>query len=241
VPNETFRDWICNNYGEILEDSLEELDLRNYAVSFIVEDGTERQNGNPDQASVVRTATKGARRYGTDASAAGNEVRARDSRIPARENGSSQKAENGNGHDSPGIRDGWSGVGGSDFTPMARFMEIEPLELPLNSKYTFDTFVVGSCNQFAHAASQAVAESPAKTYNPLYVYGGVGLGKTHLMHAIGHAIKNRNRHLRLTYISSEKFMNELINAIRYDKTLNFREKYRSIDILLMDDIQFLAG
>src|SRR6185369_6439290 len=127
------------------------------------------------------------------------------------------------------------------FTPMARFMEIEPLELPLNAKYTFETFVVGSCNQFAHAASQAVSESPAKTYNPLYIYGGVGLGKTHLMHAIGHAIKNRNRHLRLTYISSEKFMNELINAIRYDKTLNFREKYRSIDILLMDDIQFLAG
>ncbi|MEK6280684.1 MAG: chromosomal replication initiator protein DnaA [Acidobacteriota bacterium] len=111
----------------------------------------------------------------------------------------------------------------------------------LNSKYTFDSFVVGSCNQFAHAASLAVAEAPGKTYNPLYLYGGVGLGKTHLMHACGHAIKQRNPHLRLSYLSSERFMNELINAIRYDKTQSFREKYRSVDVLLIDDIQFMAG
>jgi len=111
----------------------------------------------------------------------------------------------------------------------------------LNSKYTFDNFVVGSCNQFAHAASQAVAESPGKTYNPLYLYGGVGLGKTHLMHACGQAIKERNPHLKLSYLSSERFMNELINAIRYDKTQGFREKYRSVDVLLIDDIQFMAG
>ena len=111
----------------------------------------------------------------------------------------------------------------------------------LNSKYTFDGFVVGSCNQFAHAASLAVAEAPGKTYNPLYLYGGVGLGKTHLMHACGHAIKQRNPHLRLSYLSSERFMNELINAIRYDKTQSFREKYRSVDVLLIDDIQFMAG
>jgi chromosomal replication initiator protein len=121
------------------------------------------------------------------------------------------------------------------------FVDIEPLENSLNPKCSFQTFVVGSCNQFAHAASLAVAESPGKTYNPLYIYGGVGLGKTHLMHAIGHAIKERNRYLRLSYISAEKFMNELINAIRYDKAQTFREKYRSIDVLLMDDIQFMAG
>lgn len=125
--------------------------------------------------------------------------------------------------------------------PIARFVDIEPVELPLNPKYTFDTFVVGSSNQFAHAAAMAVAESPSKAYNPLYIYGGVGLGKTHLMHAIGHAIRARNKHLRLTYISSERFMNELINSIRYDKTLAFRERYRNIDVLLIDDIQFLAG
>jgi chromosomal replication initiator protein len=111
----------------------------------------------------------------------------------------------------------------------------------LNSKYTFDGFVVGACNQFAHAASLAVAEAPGKTYNPLYLYGGVGLGKTHLMHACGHAIKQRNPHLRVSYLSSERFMNELINSIRYDKTQGFREKYRSVDVLLIDDIQFMAG
>src|SRR5262245_36941486 len=122
-----------------------------------------------------------------------------------------------------------------------RFIDLEPVELRLNAKYTFDTFVVGSSNQFAHAAAQAVADMPSKTYNPLYIYGGVGLGKTHLMHAIGHLIKGRNPSTRLTYLSSERFMNELINAIRYDKTITFREKYRNIDVLLMDDIQFLAG
>lgn len=111
----------------------------------------------------------------------------------------------------------------------------------LNPKYTYDSFVVGSCNQFAHAASMAVAEAPGKTYNPLYLYGGVGLGKTHLMHACGNAIKRRNPHLRLSYLSSERFMNELINAIRYDKTQSFRERYRSVDVLLIDDVQFMAG
>jgi chromosomal replication initiator protein len=121
------------------------------------------------------------------------------------------------------------------------FVDIEPLDLPLNPRYAFDTFVVGSCNQFAHAAALAVADSPSKTYNPLYIYGGVGLGKTHLMCAIGHRIKVTHRHLRLCYISAEKFMNELINAIRYDRTMTFREKYRSIDMLLIDDIQFMAG
>jgi chromosomal replication initiator protein len=114
-------------------------------------------------------------------------------------------------------------------------------EPSLNGKYTYDSFVVGSCNQFAHAASLAVAEAPGRTYNPLYLYGGVGLGKTHLMHACGHAIKSRNQHLTLCYISSERFMNDLINAIRYDKTQSFREKYRSVDVLLIDDVQFMAG
>ena len=120
----------------------------------------------------------------------------------------------------------------------ARQVAVDPT---LNSKYTFDNFVVGSCNQFAHAASVAVAEAPGKTYNPLYLYGGVGLGKTHLMHACGHAIKQRNPHLRVSYLSSERFMNELINSIRYDKTQSFREQYRSVDVLLIDDIQFMAG
>jgi chromosomal replication initiator protein len=113
-----------------------------------------------------------------------------------------------------------------------------PLLIP---KYTFDTFVVGTSNQLAHAAARAVAERPSKAYNPLYLYGGVGLGKTHLMHAIGNLLQERNRSIRLTYMSSEKFMNELVNAIRYDRTIQFRQKYRNIDVLLMDDIQFIAG
>ena len=123
----------------------------------------------------------------------------------------------------------------------ARTIDTDAFDLTLNPKYTFDTFVVGSSNQFAHAAAQAVAESPSKTYNPLYIYGGVGLGKTHLMHAIGYRVRELNRHLRLCYLSSEKFMNELITAIRYDQTMSFRDKYRSIDVLLIDDIQFMAG
>jgi chromosomal replication initiator protein len=114
---------------------------------------------------------------------------------------------------------------------------------PLNEKYTFATFVVASCNRFAHAAAQAVAESPGKTYNPLYLYGGVGLGKTHLVQATGHAIKTANPKLQVSYLSLERFMNELINAIRYgyDKTQVFRERYRTIDVLLIDDVQFIAG
>lgn len=111
----------------------------------------------------------------------------------------------------------------------------------LNPKYTFDTFVVGNNNRFAHAASQAVADAPAKSYNPLFIYSGVGLGKTHLMHAIGHYVLAKKKHFKVLYITSEKFTNELINSIRYYKTEEFRNKYRNVDILLIDDIQFLAG
>jgi len=111
----------------------------------------------------------------------------------------------------------------------------------LNPKYSFNNFVIGDSNQFAHAATMAVAESPSKRYNPLFLYGGVGLGKTHLMHAAGHFVIEHYPHLKVAYVTSEKFMNDLINSIRYDKTFEFREKYRTIDILLMDDIQFLAG
>ncbi len=111
----------------------------------------------------------------------------------------------------------------------------------LNPRYTFDTFIVGSSNQFAHAASRAVAEAPSRSYNPLFIYGGVGLGKTHLMHAVGHYVLQHDRNLKLTYISSERFMNEMINAVRYDRVIDFRERYRSVDVLLVDDIQFLAG
>jgi chromosomal replication initiator protein len=111
----------------------------------------------------------------------------------------------------------------------------------LNPRYTFDTFVVGSSNQFAQAACQAVAELPSKAYNPLFIYGGVGLGKTHLLHAVGHETVRLIQGMTVVYLSSERFTNELINAIRYDRTAEFRARYRTIDLLLIDDIQFISG
>jgi chromosomal replication initiator protein len=210
APNQVVKDWVSSNYSEVLGESLEELNLAEYHVDWMVEEEEARFHDRLEE-------NRDAGSYSLSETATGNgKSKSLFTLLEAAE--------------SDGL------------TPApTTFVDIEPIELSLNPKYTFQTFVVGSCNQFAHAASLAVAEAPGKTYNPLYIYGGVGLGKTHLMHAAGHAIKERNRHLRLSYISAEKFMNELINAIRYDKAQTFREKYRSIDVLLMDDIQFMAG
>lgn len=133
-----------------------------------------------------------------------------------------------------------------DVIPVQQEIEFEPKPSAenqpcLNEKYTFDTFVVGNSNRFAHAASLAVAQAPSKAYNPFFVYGGVGLGKTHLMHAIAHYIIDKDHDSKVVYLSSEKFTNELINSIRDDKNVEFRNKYRTIDVLLIDDIQFIAG
>ena len=135
-------------------------------------------------------------------------------------------------------------AGDSDQLPDAPIAEVEAEPQRSGSlipRYTFDTFIVGPSNQFAHAACRAVAETPSRSYNPLFIHGGVGLGKTHLMHAIGHYVVNHHPGLVLTYISSERFMNEMINAVRFDRILDFRSRYRSVDVLLVDDIQFVSG
>ncbi|MCA1591051.1 MAG: chromosomal replication initiator protein DnaA [Acidobacteria bacterium] len=214
APNQVVKDWVSSNYSDVLDASLDELNLSTYHVDWTVEENTQVSNliRNEHDEESTAFALNGKTNF-----------------------------DKGNGKASS-LFSLLEAAESDGLTPGATtFVDIEPLELSLNPKCSFNTFVVGSCNQFAHAAALAVAEAPGKTYNPLYVYGGVGLGKTHLMHAIGHSIKERNRYLRLSYISAEKFMNELINAIRYDKTQTFREKYRSIDVLLMDDIQFMAG
>lgn len=186
------KDWIDNNYLDLLGSTMSDLDLGNYRLTWKVKESDRRDD-----------------KFSQDITESVDPV---ESAITSTSNLSATK-----------------------------FVDIEPVESTLNGKYTFEKFVVGSCNEFAHAAAEAIVESPGNTYNPMFIYGGVGLGKTHLMHATGHAIIARNRHLRVAYITSEKFMNELINAIRFDKTQTFREKYRSIDVLLMDDVQFLAG
>jgi chromosomal replication initiator protein len=213
APNHVVKDWVSSNYSDVLDASLSELNMTEYELNWTVEEESQSPS-----LMVVKDDDLGA-----------VELKA-ESIHNSSKNGSSSLFSLLEAAQSDGLTPG-----------ATTFVDIEPLENSLNPKCSFQTFVVGSCNQFAHAASLAVAEAPGKTYNPLYIYGGVGLGKTHLMHAVGHAIKERNRYLRLSYISAERFMNELINAIRYDKTQTFREKYRSIDVLLMDDIQFMAG
>ena len=120
-------------------------------------------------------------------------------------------------------------------------LDFESSDHQLNLRYSFDSFVVGKSNEFAHAAARAVAEQPSKAYNPLFLYGGVGMGKTHLMHAIGHTIKKRNPAMRLSYVSAEKFTIEVINSLRFDRMTSFRDRFHTVDVLLVDDIQFIAG
>lgn len=214
APNQTMKDWVNTNYAEVIKSALSEMELTGFSIDWTIEEDEPSYQVSVDSFVLSeKDLTSGSNSHVDPVNT--NTPNLLSLLNPSKTDGLKSGATN--------------------------FVDIEPLENSLNPKCNFKTFVVGSCNQFAHAASLAVAEAPGKTYNPLYIYGGVGLGKTHLMHAVGHAIKERNRYLRLSYVSAEKFMNELINAIRYDKAQTFREKYRSIDVLLMDDIQFMAG
>jgi len=186
VPNRFIRDWINENYQELIEETISQLINDKCRIKFEISTITTISDDEiPEKVSSVKT-------------------------IKIEENTPKITEKNNSG-------------------------------LYLNDKYTFEDFVPGSSNQFAYAAAMAVANNPATTYNPLFIYGGVGLGKTHIINAIGNEIIRNNSQLKVCYYSSEKFMNELINCLRYAKMDEFRHKFRSMDVLLIDDVQFIAG
>jgi chromosomal replication initiator protein len=178
VPNKFFKDWISENYQNLIRDSLLHLTNQQYTILFLVKETAEEKMERPK---------------------------------------------------------------GTERIPISRPVRHTIKENGLNPNYTFDAYVVGSCNQFAHAAALAVANLPAKNYNPLFIYGGVGLGKTHLINSIGNQILDNDPSANICYTTSEKFTNELINCLRYEKMTDFRNKYRNKDVLLLDDVQFLGG
>jgi chromosomal replication initiator protein len=251
VPNGLFRDWLLKHYGGIMADALAEIGRPGTLLSFVTEEPSA-----PFQESVSAPLPSIAPSSAGSATAqvpVKPEIRADTTSVPPPAPVSAPV--------SPSPLTSPSAFGVVPVAVETRTVETRPAETRtepavtvavsdedgilnpagLNQRYTFDTFVVGSSNQFAHAACRAVAEAPARSYNPLFIYGGVGLGKTHLMHAIGHYMVQHGRNLRLTYISSERFMNEMINALRYERILDFRERYRNVDVLLVDDVQFLSG
>ena len=216
VPSVHFADWINKNYMPLIEESARELDVGDLRLSF-----TSREAG-VRRAGPVPAPERRPRWAVTEAS-------------PARLGHAGGGAATGPGRAASPP----SHAAPRPAAPAAT--AAPPPATGLSSRYTFDSFVVSSCNQFAHAAALAVAEQPSGAYNPLFIYGGVGLGKTHLMHAMGNRLGRSLPGMRLLYISAETFMNELINGIRFEKTLDFKERYRGVDVLLIDDIQFLAG
>jgi len=214
VPSLLFADWINRNYLPLIQESVREIEGGDLRLHF-----TSRQTGIPPRQSSAPFA-----------STAGGAIP--EGRTPAE---GRRPATISHGDDAPARASAPRPGLAPDVAPPA------PLGTGLNPRYSFDSFVVSSCNQFAHAAAMAVADQPSGAYNPLYVYGGVGLGKTHLMHAIGNRLFRNKSGVKHLYISTETFMNELINSIRFEKTIDFKERYRNVDLLLIDDIQFLAG
>jgi chromosomal replication initiator protein len=225
-----------DRYVNLIDEALETLELDFDEVKFVTpqEDPTvvrpREDGGYPPAAerSPLVPGTNGGPLRSGDAS------RMTAGRDGAASGSDAQGAGNGRGAQSGRVNE----IEASGGNPQQRFDWNSAAQL--NPRYTFDAFVIGNGNQFARAAAQAVAERPSKAYNPLFVYGGVGMGKTHLMHAIGHETKRRQPQCSICYVSSEKFTNEMINSLRYDKMSSFRDKFRSVDLLLIDDIQFIA-
>jgi chromosomal replication initiator protein len=243
VPNGLFRDWLLKHYGGIMADALAEIGRPGTFLTFVTEEPS-----SPFQESVSAPLPAIAPLSAGSATAqvpVKPETRAETTSVPPHVSVSAPVSAPPVAAPSPSgvvqvtVENRTEPAGNAIVAVSDEDGNFNPAGL--NQRYTFDTFVVGPSNQFAHAASRAVAEAPARSYNPLFIYGGVGLGKTHLMHAIGHYMVQHGRNLRLTYISSERFMNEMINALRYERILDFRERYRNVDVLLVDDVQFLSG
>ena len=217
VPNNFARAWVKDKYGPVLKDALSSIADQDITLQFVV----------PSDPSDARDETP---RESLVASPGGSGDRATESRSSPEDTYSQVTAQQAASSDSPSYRSSTRSPGRNTSAPQ-----------PLNPKYTFETFVVGSSNRLAQAASLAVSDAPARAYNPLFLYGGSGLGKTHLMQAVAHRSLYLQPSARVVYISSETFANEMINAIRNRRTVEFRERYRNVDVLLVDDIQFLAG
>ena len=232
VPHAEFQH-IGERYGDLIQEALDTLGLDFDDVCFVTPDedpGTARMREDGGFAPAAAHASH----VPTHAPQAPSQAHAsskalgRPSPLPPQAPGSSLPSQ-------PGVQ------AGAPLPPAGPLQGKLDFNTQLNPRYTFDGFVTGSGNQFARAAAAAVAEHPSRAYNPLFLYGGVGMGKTHLMQAIGHEMKRRQPNAAICYLSSEKFTNEMINSLRHDKMTGFRDKYRSVDLLLIDDIQFLAG
>jgi chromosomal replication initiator protein len=246
VPSGLFAEWIHKNYLPLIQESVRELEAGQLHVRFSARDTPPVRESAPSRDHAPRPAIprpsypssgNGAVHGGAMSASPALPPPARD--LPSRGFGGRRLA--GHGEVPPPAPPAESidplragGAPAASMRPAANGNG-------LIQRYTFDSFVVSSCNQFAHAAAFAVAGLPSLAYNPLFVYGGVGLGKTHLMHAVGNKIRGSLHGLRILYISAETFMSELINAIRYERTPDFKGRYRGVDVLMIDDIQFLAG
>ncbi len=240
VPAARFQN-IGDRYGDLIGEALDTLRLPYERVDFVVPDeATHAEDGDEGKFPPVSTRDDrrdnrgGVRERSSDVDDAVLQGAGRE--VGGRVDIQASRADIASGRNGAAPA---NHAGGAGAPQQGRFDWNSAAQL--NPRYTFDAFVAGAGNQFARAAAAAVAESPAKAYNPLFLYGGVGMGKTHLMQAIGHEMKRRQPNAAICYVSSEKFTNEMINSLRYDKMTSFRDKYRSVDLLLIDDIQFLAG